>query len=203
MDIETLLKGCDKKHLNKKLIEEALNYAKEVHKGQKRRSGKDYITHPFEVARVLASIGADEDLIIAALLHDTIEEGKNKEKIEKEIFEKFGSSIYFMVRAMSKDPEITDKDEQYEEYLEQIKKAMEIDISVFLLKTADLLHNLETLDALPKKRREKWIEELKESYLPLFSDYYHQISFHYHDVYMQLMEKLQELIDTCTSKKDA
>ncbi len=104
-----------------------------------------------------------------------------------------------MVKALSKDIEIEDKDEQYKDYLEQIKKAMEIDISVFLLKIADLIHNLSTLDALPKKRRERWVRELKESYLPLFSEYYHQISFHYHNMYMQLIEKLQELTDTYTT----
>lgn len=180
--------------LNVDHIKKAYELANEVHQGQKRKSGEDYIIHPYEVAKLLTEIGADEDVICAALLHDTVEDSKNRREIEKKIFDNFGDSVYFMVEAMSKDQEIVSKDKQHEEYLDQIKKAMEIDFSVFLIKMADLLHNLETLEALPEERKKRWIKELKESYLPFFSDYYHKISFHYHEVYNKLIEKLQELI---------
>ncbi len=78
MEIEKLLQKCKENHLDTKLIREAFDYAKGIHKGQKRKSGEDYMTHPFEVAKILTEIGADEDLIIAALLHDTLEEGRGQ-----------------------------------------------------------------------------------------------------------------------------
>ena len=196
MNINTLLEEAPRQdHLDTEIISKAFRIAKRVHKGQKRKSGEDYIIHPYEVAKILVKIDADEDLICAALLHDVIEEGKDEEKISEEIINTFGNGIFFMVQAMSKDRMINNKDLQHKKYFEQIRQGMEIDVSVFLLKIADLLHNLKTLKSLPDKRKNRWIKELKETYLPLFSEYYHQISFHYHNIYINLINALQELIE--------
>lgn len=167
-------------------IERAFEFAESAHIGQKRDSGEDYISHPLAVAQVLADINLDYETICAALLHDVLEETKYKaEDLEKE----FGSNIAFLVGAVTKlhrvsysgesssakvfDPEVSNRraTEGQRNYIENFHKmilATAKDIRVVLIKLADRLHNLETLDAY-KGNQEKIAREALEIYAPLAS----------------------------------
>ncbi len=182
-------------HINMRKVEYAYLFAKEVHEGQKRRSGEPYIIHPVEVARIVCKAGGDENMIIAALLHDVIEDGKDPEKIGNEIYHQFGGDVFYLVQALSKDGNYKDKEIRDKEAFNQLKKAAETDISVFLIKLADLIHNMGTISALKPAKRDKWIQELKEIYIPFFEDYFHRISFHYHGMYHNLMEELHKIVE--------
>lgn len=196
---KTLVKN---KEIDVDRVKKAYLYAQEIHHGQKRKSGEDYITHPLAVAVIIAEFGGDENMICAALLHDVIEDGEGKEKIEKELHEKFGDEVFFLVHALSKDMQIEDKKDQQKEYFEQIHQAMENDISVFFIKIADLLHNLSTLESLPSKRQKQWIDELKNTYIPLFSEYFHHICLHYREMYGNMMEELQAIISRYDDRQE-
>lgn len=180
-------------------VRRAFALAEEVHRPQKRKSGEPYIIHPVAVAYILFKMGADQDVICAALLHDTIEEAKEangQERIDNKIYAEFGDQVLYLVQAVSKDGKILDKDKQQEAYFLQIQNAFEVDIFVFFIKVADLLHNLSTIFALSPERKARWIHELKYQYLPIFSEYFHRIPFHYHDMYHQMLNSIQELIDS-------
>jgi len=192
---EQLRLGILKKgNLDLNKIERAYWFAAKVHQEQKRKSGEPYIIHPVEVARVVYEIGGNEDMICAAFLHDTLEDGKNPEIIAQEIYRSFGDYVYFLVQALSKDGKIEDKEMQQASFFEQIQEAFEMDMAVFFLKMADLIHNFETISFLKPAKQNKWIEELKDQYYPIFVHRYHEIPQHYRGMYCRFMEKLENLI---------
>jgi len=146
------------------------------------------------VAEIILDMGGDEAMICAALLHDAIEESDDPKAMAEEIQKEFGPSVYFLIESLSKDDSIKDKVEQQEAYFQQITEALKLDTSVFFLKMADLIHNMQTIDGLPPERRERWITELKDFYLPLLSEQFHNISFHHHDMYLNLINRLESVI---------
>lgn len=169
--------------------------ARNVHKNQKRKSGEPYIMHPVTVAKMLYDIGADRDTVCAAILHDTLEEGLEEKVLEERIHREFGDHVLYMVQALSKDPEIEDKLEQQSKYMQQIREAFEVDISVFFIKIADLFHNMKTIVALSPEKKAQWVKELKYDYLPLLSEFFHSVPLHYRDIYDRMMQEIQETID--------
>ena len=178
-------------------VKDAYLLAARVHRGQKRRSGEPYITHPVAVSKILFDAGADEDVICAALLHDTLEECSNpvaREEIADQIYAHFGDQVLFLVEAVSKDTKIQNKTRQQSIHITQIEQAFAVDIFAFFIKVADLLHNLSTISSLPEERRKQWIHELKYQYLPLFSMYFHRIPLAYRDVYARLVESVSRMI---------
>ncbi len=188
--------------LNQKRIEKAYNFAKEVHKGQKRASGIDYITHPVEVARIVHQMGGNEDMICAALLHDTIEDGNDPKAIAHDMHKHFGEKVYKTVQVLSKNPKIKDKTAKNAQYYEKIKKNIETDAAVFFVKAADIIHNMETIAACSIEKQELWIKELKERYIPLFIDYFHKIPFDYHIMYEKTMHRLYQILETKSKLKN-
>lgn len=176
-------------------VHDAYDLAAAVHEGQKRKSGEPYITHPLAVAELLFSIGADQDVIYAALLHDALEEGENRMQIEHDIHSRFGDHVLYLVHAVSKDGRITDSLEKQSAYMEQITHALELDIFVFFIKVADLIHNMSTISALHPNMQAQWIRELKYDYMPLFAEFYHRIPTHYRDMYHHLLDAVQAVID--------
>ena len=201
MYIEKLLQFISQKNPNCNLlrIKSAYNLAAVVHASQIRASGEPYIIHPIAVAKIIIGIGGDENMICAALLHDTIEDGENAEEIANRIYKSFGEDIYYLVQAVSKDGRIEDKVSQQDAYFVQIKEALETDVSVFFIKLADLTHNMDTISNLSPSKQKEWIKDLKEGYIPYFTEYFHKISFHYHPMYHKMMEHLQQIIE----KKEA
>lgn len=148
-------------------IEYALNYANGVHQGQKRASGEEYIIHPLAVADILMDLNMDSDTIIASLLHDVIEDTKIT---ESELRTKFGSAIEKLVAGVTKLTRISVKETEEEEQAENIRKlflAMSVDIRVLLIKLADRLHNMRTLEYLPQEKQLKKARETLDIYAPL------------------------------------
>ena len=182
-------------------VNTAFAIADEVHKDQKRKSGEPYITHPIEVAYILHKIGADSEVVCAALLHDALEDANNIAEVEEAIYKSCGDKVLFLVQAVTKDQNIEDKTEQQAVYFDQIQQAFALDIDVFFIKVADILHNMSTIISLDPERKARWIRELKYDYLPLFSEYFHRIPIVHHSQYHALIDMVQEMIDQHDSVK--
>ncbi len=146
-------------------IELAYEFAKDAHKGQKRASGEPYITHPLAVAVTLAKLRLPENIIVAGLLHDVPEDTP---VTLKDIENNFGKDVASMVQGITKLGKI--KYRGMERYVENLRKmfvAMASDIRVILIKFADRIHNLSTLDALPARKRVRIALESLEIYAPI------------------------------------
>ena len=149
------------------MIEKAYQVAKEQHKDQKRKSGEPYIIHPLCVAIILADLQMDKETIAAGLLHDVVEDtGMTLEEITKE----FNPDVALLVDGVTKLTQLnlnTDKVEMQAENLRKMFVSMAKDIRVIIIKLADRLHNLRTLEyQTPAKQKEKARESL-EIYSPL------------------------------------
>lgn len=155
--IKTIRKNY-KKADNKK-IQQAFQYAVISHAKQKRESGEPYVMHPIYVARILADMTLDDDTVIAGLLHDVLEDTEATfETLEKE----FGKSIAIMVDGVTKLKTLkyTSAEETEIENYRRMFVAMAKDIRVILIKLADRLHNMRTLNY---KTRETQIRKAKET----------------------------------------
>ena len=144
----------------------AFTYADNAHAGQLRKDGSPYITHPLAVAEIVAELELDTDSIIAALLHDCIEDtGATHEEIAK----LFGPTVADLVEGVTKLTRVqyTSKEEEQMENLRKMLMAMAHDIRVILIKICDRLHNMRTMEyQSPRKQREKSLETM-EIYAPL------------------------------------
>lgn len=140
--------------------------AAEAHEGQQRSSGEPYISHPLEVARILAAMHMDHQSIIAAMLHDVIED-TDLDKVT--IAENFGDEVAELVDGVSKLDQIKfeSRVEAQAENLRKMMLAMARDIRVILIKLADRLHNMRTLDALPIEKQRRIAKETLEIYAPI------------------------------------
>ncbi len=149
-----------------KLFEKAYNFSKRVHRGQKRDSGEPYLTHPIEVAAIVAGLRMDCASIIAALLHDTVEDTlATLDDIKNE----FGEEVATVVDGLTKLGRLSFKSSEELE-AENIRKmivAMAKDIRVIIIKLADRLHNLRTLDFLAKEKQLRIAQETLDIYAPL------------------------------------
>jgi GTP diphosphokinase / guanosine-3',5'-bis(diphosphate) 3'-diphosphatase len=147
-------------------VERAFAFACERHADQRRRSGEDFITHPVEVAKICAGLRLDTETLCAALLHDTVEDtSASLDEVEA----KFGESIAQLVDGVTKLTEITfqSRDEHQAENYRKMMVAMATDVRVILIKLADRLHNMRTLQALPKQKQLDKARETLEIYAPL------------------------------------
>ncbi len=147
-------------------IAKAYCFAEAAHNGQTRNSGEAYINHPLEVANILIEMGLDTTSIIAALLHDVVED---TEISLEEISSQFGNEVASLVDGLTKLSKIVfqNKQEQQVENLRKMFLAMAKDIRVILIKLADRMHNMRTLRFLPVERQKKIARETLEIYAPL------------------------------------
>ncbi|HEX2946618.1 MAG TPA: bifunctional (p)ppGpp synthetase/guanosine-3',5'-bis(diphosphate) 3'-pyrophosphohydrolase [Clostridia bacterium] len=161
MKIKEYNPGCDVSILDK-----AYEMAKKAHEGQLRESGEPYISHPIEVANILADLELDCTTIVAGLLHDTVEDTNCT--IE-DIRTQFGEDTATLVDGVTKLDKIpyTTKEEQQAENLRKMFMAMAKDIRVILIKLADRLHNMKTLKYVPPDKQEEKARETLEIYAPL------------------------------------
>jgi len=161
------------------LVGQAYLYAEECHVGQMRKSGEPYIAHPLQTALFLSGLHLDTDTIVAALLHDVVEDC---DVSLEEITRRFGPSVSKLVDGVTKltrmddklqppaDDVANDMDDAESLHAESLRKmlvSMAEDIRVVLIKLADRLHNMNTLDALPPEKRKRIAQETLDIYSPL------------------------------------
>ncbi len=159
--VERSLPGADLS-----LLDKAYRFSRLAHEGQRRRSGEEYIQHPLHVAYILAELELDLETLAAALLHDVVEDTQvTIEQVEAE----FGPEIARLVDGVTKLGRLRYRT-RVEEQAENLRKmflAMAQDIRVILIKLADRLHNMRTLEALPAEKRREIAQETLDVFAPL------------------------------------
>jgi GTP pyrophosphokinase len=148
------------------IVKKAYDYSLKNHEGQTRASGEPYLVHPLEVALVLAEMKMDPVAIAAGLLHDSVEDTS---VTIADINKEFGDQVAHIVEGVTKISKIdfATREEQQAENLRKMMLAMVDDIRVVLIKLADRLHNMRTLEHLPPERQHKIAEETLEIYAPI------------------------------------
>lgn len=148
------------------LCEKAYEFAKKAHANQKRASGEEYFTHPCNVAKILIDLGLDAATIAAAFLHDVIEDTPVS---EGDIKAEFGDEVLQLVLGVTKleKIEFTSKEEEQAENFRKIFVAMAKDIRVIIIKLADRLHNMRSLNFLSPERQQRMARETLEVFAPL------------------------------------
>lgn len=150
-------------------LQKAISLAYRAHKGEQRLGGEDYLSHPLAVMRLLLSTGETLpfNTYITAILHDVLEQNP---LLSVEICATFGEEVFQAVWALSR-PFLMYKQSRREHEFLYIEKMMRVQGTipyVMLVKIADRLHNIQTLDGLPHKKREQCIQETMENYMPAF-----------------------------------
>ncbi len=148
------------------MLNRAYIYAMKAHGSQTRASGEAYFNHPLEVAAILAEMKLDTATIVAALLHDTVED---TEATHQEIVDKFGPEIASLVDGLTKIAKLdmVTKEATQAENLRKLLLAMSRDVRVLLVKLADRLHNMRTLHHVKPEKRQRIAQETMEIYAPL------------------------------------
>ena len=144
----------------------AYEFGAVAHEGQTRLSGEPYISHPVAVAQTLADMHLDPQTIVAAILHDVVEDTEiDLEQLEKE----FGQEVAVLVDGVSKldQMQFTSRAEAQSESFRKMMLAMIEDIRVILVKLADRMHNMETLGAMPREKQARIARETLEIYAPI------------------------------------
>src|SRR5438309_5801798 len=151
---------------NEDLLNRAYVYAMKAHGAQTRASGDPYFSHPLEVAAILTDLKLDDATIVAALLHDTIED---TEATRAEIDHVFGHEIGALVEGLTKLKrlELVSREAKQAENLRKLLLAIADDVRVLLVKLADRLHNMRTLEFVPPASRRRIAEETLDIYAPL------------------------------------
>ncbi len=160
---DLMVGGVNKKE--EELINKAYKFSEKAHTGQKRMSGEPYFNHVFETAKILASFGMDTGTIAAGLLHDVLED---TEVTEEEMQKEFGEEILFLVKGVTKLGTL--KYRGHERHVESLRKffvAIAHDLRVVIIKFADRLHNLRTLQFVRQDKRARIAMESIEVYAPL------------------------------------
>jgi len=160
-ELSAYLKPRDVEH-----VRVAIEFSRAAHQGQMRQSGDPYVSHPIAVARILAPLHIDVQAIIAALLHDVVED---TEVTTGQVAEKFGKPVAELVEGLSKLDRIqfeTREDAQAENFRKMLL-AMARDVRVILIKLADRLHNMRTLESMALDKRERIARETMEIYAPI------------------------------------
>ena len=173
-EVAAYLKPQDVEH-----VREAIEFSRAAHEGQLRQSGEPYVTHPIAVARILTTLHIDVQAVVAALLHDVVED---TDITGDDIAAKFGKPVAELVDGLSKLDRLqfeTREDAQAENFRKMLL-AMARDVRVILIKLADRLHNMRTLGAMAREKCERIARETMEIYAPIANrlglhDIYHEL----------------------------
>ena len=165
-ELEPLVKSLRQYHPKSdvKLLERAYDMATYLHRDQKRNSGDPYITHPLAVAMVLAELGMTVPTLVAALLHDTVED---TEYSLSDLRDDFGDEVARLVDGVTKLDKVKYGQASAAETVRKMVVAMAKDIRVLVIKLADRLHNMRTLEFLPPDKQERIARDTLEIYAPL------------------------------------
>ncbi len=176
------------------LVRRAYFYAEQAHDGQTRRSGEPYVTHPLAVANILAGMHMDHQSLMAAMLHDVIEDtGIPKDALVGQ----FGDTVAELVDGVSKLTQMTfeTKAEAQAENFQKMALAMARDIRVILVKLADRLHNMRTLGALSGEKRRRIAKETLEIYAPIANRLgMHSLSTEFEDLGFKAMYPMRSML---------
>ena len=198
-DIENNLKKRD----DYKTIKKAYLYAEAEHKGMKRLTGDDFITHPVEVVKILLDLNVDDTTIIAAFLHEVINNG---EKTVEDLERDFGTEVAMIVNSISKinKIELPDNNESSVIYIRKILVGLAEDVRVLYIKLADRLHNMRTNWAINPKKQKQKAEETMKVLVPIahrlginsIKSELENLSLYYlkPDVYNDILEKLNNTV---------
>ena len=153
-------------NVDRQLVQQAFVFACERHADQRRASGEDFIVHPVGVAKICAGMRLDTATLCAALLHDTVEDTSAS---LDEVREQFGEEVAQLVDGVTKLTGITfqSRDDRQAENYRKMMVAMASDIRVILIKLADRLHNMRTIEAMPKNKQQEKAKETLEIFAPL------------------------------------
>ena len=185
-------------------IKKAYEYAYNEHKGMKRLTGDDFITHPLEVTKILMDLNVDDTTIIASLLHEVINNGN---KTYEDLVNDFGEDIAKIVLSVSKinKLELPDNNESSVIYLRKILVGLAQDVRVLYIKLADRLHNMRTNWAINPQKQKQKAEETMSVLVPIahrlginsIKSELENLSLYYlkPDVYNDILEKLNETVD--------
>ena len=210
--IENSIKDTEKL----KSIKEAYEFAIESHKGQTRLNGEEYISHPLNVAYIVADLNVDVTTIIAALIHETINHGN---KTIEDIEEKFSKEVASIVKAIStiNKLELQDDSDSSATYLRNILVGLAEDVRVLYIKLADRLHNMRTIDAIDEESKKKKANETMNVLVPIA----HRLGINsikselenlslkilkpdvYNDILSKLNATIEELNDTLAEMKES
>jgi len=151
------------------LVERAYAFAEEIHRGQKRLSGEDYIAHALATSIKLAEMNLALPVVVAGLLHDTIEDTTlPQEAVRKRLRAEFGGEVADLVESVTKLGHVQYRGiERYAENLRKMFIAIAKDIRAIFIKFADRIHNLETLEVVPEQKRKRIAREALEIYAPI------------------------------------
>ena len=149
-------------------IKTAYEFARKLHEGQYRISEEPYIVHPVEVAKILANLKVDTHTLMAALLHDILEDTDTP---NEEIIERFGEDVFKIVDGVTKlgKYQFKSKEERQAESFRKMFIAMASDMRVIFLKLADRLHNMRTLNYMPPEKQTRIAQETLDIFAPLAS----------------------------------
>jgi GTP pyrophosphokinase len=155
-----------KPDVDRELIARAFHYAASAHEGQVRRSGEAFIQHPWSVAKICAELRLDEDTVVAALLHDVVED---TEITTDDLRAEFGDEVARLVEGVTKLTRVTfqSREQAEAENFRKMILAMAQDPRVILIKLADRLHNMRTIEFLPKQKQIQTSKETLEVYAPI------------------------------------
>ncbi len=167
MKIEGLIQEIKKSNsgINTDAVQKAYNFANEAHSGQERQEGKPYISHPIRVANIIVKMNLDTETVVAAILHDVLEDTS---KTENEIKKEFGAGILKLVQGLTKISKLEYQGKiRYAENLKKMILALSDDIRVAFIKLADRLDNMRTLRYLPQEKQKLKAQETLEIYAPI------------------------------------
>lgn len=186
----------------------AYDYAKQCHEGQTRSSGEPYINHPVAVAYILLELGMDTDTLCAALLHDVVED---TEATTEDVKKRFGHDVAMLVDGVTKLEKVPtfSQEQQQAENVMKILLAMSQDIRVMIIKLADRLHNMRTLQYRPVHKQQKTAYETMNVYAPIahrlgitaVQEELEDLSFYYLD--STAYEEIERLLDNNKEEREA
>lgn len=188
-------------------LKKAFRYACELHDGQRRKTGVPYIEHPLQVARILAHLKMDQDTVIAGLLHDVLEDCKDKGVTYEGLLERFGEAVAVLVDGVTKIGDLKFQSFEHQQSINYRKMLLHMskDLRVIIVKLADRLHNMRTIDALRPDKAERIARETLEVYAPLAHRFgMGSIKWELEDLCLKVMEPefYQELVQKIDLKRE-